>query len=74
MKNNYEVAKEVISGKWGNNPERRTKLTEAGYNADVVQSIVNALMLDREQSAELGNVLSIEFDTSKYNALKINFK
>ena len=39
-----EVAKEVISGKWGNGNDRKTKLTKAGYNYDEVQAKVNELL------------------------------
>lgn len=35
------VAKEVIDGKWGNNPQRKNKLQKAGYNASKVQAEVN---------------------------------
>ena len=36
-----EVAKEVISGKWGNGTDRENKLKAAGYDADAVQKEVN---------------------------------
>ena len=39
-----EVAHEVIDGKWGNNPSRRTKLAKAGYNATTVQNEVNRIL------------------------------
>ena len=39
-----EVAKEVIAGKWGVNPERKEKLIRAGYNPMEVQAVVNKLM------------------------------
>lgn len=39
-----EVAKEVIAGKWGNNPERKQKLTAAGYDYNAVQKKVNELL------------------------------
>lgn len=38
-----EIAKEVLAGKWGNNPERETALKAAGYDADAVQAKVNEL-------------------------------
>lgn len=38
------VAKEVIAGKWGNNPERKAKLIKAGYNYMEVQAVVNKLL------------------------------
>ena len=43
-KSNEEVAKEVIDGKWGNGEDRKTKLTNAGYNYNDVQAIVNKLL------------------------------
>lgn len=39
-----EVAKEVIEGKWGVNPERKARLIRAGYNPMEVQAVVNKLM------------------------------
>ena len=39
-----EVAREVIAGKWGNNPERKTKLIKAGYAPAAVQVAVNKLL------------------------------
>ena len=40
-KSNEEMANEVIAGKWGNSPERKQKLTAAGYDYDAIQNIVN---------------------------------
>lgn len=39
-----EIAKEVIRGNWGNGNERKTKLTQAGYNYSEVQSVVNSML------------------------------
>ena len=39
-----DVAKEVMEGKWGNNPERKDKLIKAGYIPAEVQAVVNKLM------------------------------
>lgn len=39
-----EIAKEVISGKWGNGITRKTKLTLAGYNYKEVQNEVNRIL------------------------------
>lgn len=41
LKSNEELAKEVIRGNWGNGEERKKKLTEAGYDYDSIQKIVN---------------------------------
>lgn len=36
-----DIAEEVIAGKWGNNPERATRLRAAGYDPAAVQAEVN---------------------------------
>ena len=38
-----ELAREVWSGKWGNGQERKNRLTNAGYNYNDVQSMINKL-------------------------------
>lgn len=43
-KNNTEIAREVIQGKWGNGAERKQKLTAAGYDYSAVQAEVNRLL------------------------------
>lgn len=50
-KSNVEVAKEVIAGKWGTNPQRRTALTKAGYRYADVQQEVNAMLKTKRSSA-----------------------
>lgn len=40
-KSNDQVAKEVLAGDWGNNPERRERLIAAGYDYNAIQAIVN---------------------------------
>lgn len=42
----FELAQEVLDGKWGNGDERKRRLTEAGYNYDAVQKKVNAILSD----------------------------
>ena len=39
-----EVAKEVVSGKWGNGADRKKKLEAAGYDCTAVQKKVNELL------------------------------
>lgn len=39
-----EIAREVIQGKWGNGADRKNRLTNAGYDYNVVQRRVNELM------------------------------
>lgn len=43
-KSNETIAREVIAGKWGNGDARKKKLTEAGYNYNTIQKIVNKLI------------------------------
>jgi GH25 family lysozyme M1 (1,4-beta-N-acetylmuramidase) len=43
-KSNEDLAQEVLAGQWGNGNERRTRLTQAGYNYETVQAIVNRLL------------------------------
>lgn len=44
LKSLYDVAREVIAGKWGNGATRKKKLTAAGYDYDAVQKKVNELV------------------------------
>ena len=39
-----EIAREVKAGKWGNDPERRMRLTAAGYDYEAVRTEVNRLI------------------------------
>lgn len=48
-KSNSEVAKEVLKGIWGTGSERKQRLTEAGYNYDEVQKLVNDFLKPSEK-------------------------
>lgn len=39
-----DIAREVINGKWGNNPERKERLEASGYVYSAVQAKVNELL------------------------------
>ena len=41
-KSNVEIAQEVINGKWGNGEDRKNRLTQAGYDYNTIQDIVNS--------------------------------
>lgn len=43
-KTNEEIAKEVIAGEWDNGDARKNKLTNAGYDYEAIQKIVNELL------------------------------
>lgn len=77
LKSNQVVAQEILDGKWGNGSERRERLTQAGYNYEKVQSIVNALVygdpLPEEQPQEEHNKpLEIDYDPQKNEGIIIN--
>lgn len=42
-KSNETIAKEILAGEWGNNPERKKKLVAAGYDYEAIRKIVNKL-------------------------------
>lgn len=79
MKSNEEVAQEVIDGKWGNGDDRIVRLTNAGYNASVIQRIVNQMLKDNmvtdipEVKEEAKQILEVTVDLKKYGALILNF-
>lgn len=41
---NYNIAKEVIQGKWGCGSIRKQKLLDAGYDYKAIQAIVNSMI------------------------------
>lgn len=40
-KSNEQIADEVIAGAWGNGEDRKNRLTQAGYDYNTIQDIVN---------------------------------
>ena len=72
-KSNYQIAQEVLDGKWGNGVERRTRLYEAGYDANAIQTIVNVIVKERD-TAQQDNFLTVEVDLEKYNGINLKFK
>lgn len=41
LKSNEDICKEVWEGKWGTGRDRKNRLTEAGYDYDTIQSMVD---------------------------------
>ena len=75
LKSNQVIAKEVLDGKWGNGTERRERLTQAGYNYEKVQSIVNALVYGEpvpEDEPQNNKPLEIDYDPQKNEGIIIN--
>ena len=50
------VAREVIAGEWGNGEDRKARLTQAGYDYNVVQSKVNEMLAPRPQLKPIDEV------------------
>lgn len=48
-----EIAKEVLSGKWGNGADRQNRLKAAGYNYSEVQAAVNRLASGKKSVDEI---------------------
>lgn len=83
MKSNLDVAKEILEGKWGNGADRKKRLTEAGYNYEDVQGIVNALLNDTQQEPvqEIPEIvitgteiMEVDVNLNQYKGIKLTFK
>ena len=61
-----EIAKQVINGDWGCGEERKTRLTEAGYNYDEVQAKVAELMPKPQPIKKPAAATSITLPTGEY--------
>lgn len=44
LKDNVEIAVEVINGKWGSGTDRKKRLTDAGYDYGQIQALVNQML------------------------------
>lgn len=71
-KSNYQVALDVIAGKYGNNQERYSRLTAEGYDYTAIQSIVNAVIYDGYKE-ETPKYLEIEVDLNVYSGINLKF-
>lgn len=61
QKSNYEIAQEVISGKWGVGVDRKNKLTNSGYDYKEIQSLVNSILYNKVKTHKVikGDTLNI---------------
>lgn len=81
MKSNFEIAKEVIDGKWGNGEARRISLQNAGYDYDAIQYLVNKIVsgesIDAPSTPAPANpnstarLLNVEVDLTKYDGVTL---
>lgn len=61
-----QVAREVISGKWGNGNERITKLTQAGYKPTEIQKAVNILVNTKAPTKKTVDEVAYEVVAGKW--------
>lgn len=51
-----QLAEEVIRGDWGNNPDRKKRLTDAGYDYEAVQKEVDARLVKPEPKKSIDEI------------------
>lgn len=81
MKSNFEIAKEVVDGKWGNGETRRISLQNAGYDYEAIQYLVNKIVsgesVDTSVTPDPSNpnstarLLNVEVDLTKYDGVTL---
>jgi hypothetical protein len=72
----YEIALEVIRGTWGAGQERFDRLTQAGYDPDAVQNMVNRIMsgdVPAYNETPKGT-LHVTVDLNKYDSIMLEIK
>lgn len=73
-----ELVEEVLDGKWGNDDDRKNRLTAAGYDYDEVQDAVNAKLESKEEvwhtilSGETLSEIAERFNTTVADLVKLN--
>lgn len=67
---NYEIAYDVIKGKYGNGEDRIKKLNEAGYNATIIQNLVNQIINQNDSNEK--EYIVVYGDTLSQIAEKFN--
>lgn len=72
----YEVALEVIRGTWGAGQERFDRLTQAGYDPDAVQNMVNRIMAGDvpAYNETPKGTLNVTVDLNKYDSIMLEIK
>lgn len=65
-KSNETVAQEVLQGLWGNGQDRYDNLTNAGYDADHIQDLVNSML----NGDSTGNSTSTDLDSVAQEVLQ----
>ncbi|GMQ73499.1 GH25 family lysozyme [Tetragenococcus halophilus] len=73
-KSNDAVAKEVIDGKWGNEPDRSKKLKSSGYDPKAVQKIVDKKLAPKSSGSKTYTVKSGDTLSGIGSKLGVNWK
>lgn len=68
-----DLAKEVIAGKWGNGETRKKRLESAGYDYNIVQSAVNAILSGKVPEAP-NEEMTVKIDLNKVKKLTLEFE
>lgn len=68
MKNELDIAREVMAGKWGTGKEREDAIWNAGYDYNAVQAMVNQMVFTGKQIQE------ITIDTEECCGVIVNIK
>lgn len=78
-KTNEQIADEVIAGKWGNGEDRKVRLTNAGYDYNTIQGIVNSKLANNNTkeyyTVRPGDTLSaiaLKYNTTVNNLVRLN--
>lgn len=66
LKTISEIAREVISGKWGNGSNRKHKLTSAGYNPATIQKEVNKILNSQNNKIKANESIAKEVINGKW--------
>ena len=71
-KSDDEIAQEVLNGLWGNGEDRKNRLTQAGYNYEVIQAKVNNLLKPNKKPVKVKTYTVKKGDTLSGIAKKYN--
>lgn len=70
-KSDFQVAKDVIKGDYGNDQERKKNLVSHGYDYDTIQNIVNALLANKKNETIAKEVIAGKWGNGKTRKTKI---
>ena len=77
LKSEDEIAREIIAGKWGNGKERQKKLTEAGYDYNKIQALVNKMLSSSKPAKNdtfIGTVNTLKYPLNVRSGAGIQYR